>query len=76
MNKETLRKAIPYVVLVIGVVAALFSFANTQGFENECNEHWAKQIEDYKEYVEGYCPTLGLNKGLPFIVFNSEKNFT
>ena len=75
MNKETLMKAIPYVILVIGVALTLFSFTHTQSFENKCNEHWVKQIEEYKEYILEACFAVNLKEPI-FIVFNSEKNTT
>ncbi len=57
MNKEKVRKIIPYVLIVIAVISTLYSFAMVQSSENRCNEHWIPQINEYKDQVQKWCPT-------------------
>ena len=55
MDKEKLRKIIPYVLIVIAVSMTLYSFVVMQSAENRCNDHWLPQIEEYKKEVDKKC---------------------
>ena len=58
MDKEKLRRIIPYVLIVIAVGMTLYSFVVMQSAENRCNEHWIPQIEEYRTQVKMRCATV------------------
>ena len=58
MNKERLRKIIPYVLIVIAVVMSMYSYIALDSAGDRCNDHWIPQIEEYKLQVEKKCVML------------------
>ena len=62
MNKETILKMIPYVILVVGIVLVLSSFVAMQSIENKCNEHWGQQFQEYQKELNPVGPLVkGIN---------------
>ncbi len=58
MDKEQLRKLIPYVLIVIAVGMSIYSYMALDSASDKCNEHWEPQIEEYKLQVEKKCVML------------------
>ena len=56
MDKETLRKAIPYILIVVAIGMSMYSYIALDSAGDRCNEHYIPQIEKYKLEVERICP--------------------
>ena len=56
MDKETLRKAIPYILIVVAIGMTMYSYISLDSAGDKCNEHYIPQIEEYKLQVEKKCP--------------------
>ncbi len=56
MDKEILRKAIPYVLIVIAIGMSMYSYIALDSASDKCNDHWIPQIEEYKKEVDKKCP--------------------
>lgn len=55
MDKEKLRKVIPYVIMTMAVLLTLFSFVKVQSVENQCNEHMALEFKKFEATVKEQC---------------------
>ncbi|MCH8003910.1 MAG: hypothetical protein IH934_04750 [Nanoarchaeota archaeon] len=74
MDKQKLLKLVPYIIMVLGVLSALFSFGILQNYENKCNAHWSGQVQKYKDYVTEQCPALDQEQIVPIVIFSMENN--
>lgn len=54
-NKNKLVKIIPYIVMLLGLVSAIWSYYIVQNFENTCNEHLIEQMEKVEEQFVNEC---------------------
>ena len=73
MDKEKLRKIIPYILIVVAVSMTLYSYVTMQNAENKCNDHWVTQIEEYELQLEKRCPVLE-TEFLPYDLGDVELN--
>lgn len=49
MSKQILLKAIPFVLIIISVVAVLWTAQVLQNIENQCNTHLKNQYDSFKD---------------------------
>ena len=58
IKQETLVKVIPYLVLTIAVIFTLYSMAELQQSENNCNRHLQSEFQELMAEVEKFCPMI------------------
>ncbi len=55
MNKQLLLKTIPFVLIIISVVAVVWTTQVLQNVENQCNTHLKNQYDRFKDDACDIC---------------------
>ncbi len=63
-------KVIPYLVLTIAVIFTLYSMAELQQSENNCNRHLQKEFRELMDKVEEVCPLIRNDVLVPTLNMN------
>ncbi len=55
MNKQTLLKVVPYIIIIVSIVFIIYATSTLQNVENQCNTQLKERYEYFKDNACSYC---------------------
>ena len=55
MNKQTLLKVVPYIIIIVSIVFIIYATSTLQNVENQCNTQLKERYEYFIDNACGYC---------------------